>query len=114
MLLQKIALIVCYSRKSQNAPAFARFTSGTELKFIGRDALNTWLHRSSHITPPDFFFWDHIKGTVYVPPLPSTLPELPARIRAVAPTFTPAMLTNVPTATGIKVRYVLGYSKFPH
>jgi hypothetical protein len=97
-LWKKIVLMVCFYRKSQSAPGFSRFSSGLLLKFIGRDALNTWLRRSSHITPSDFFFWDHIKGTVYVPPLPSALPELPRKIRAAAPTVAPAMITNAPTA----------------
>jgi len=107
-LWKKIVLMICYSRKSQSALEFSHFISGILLKFIGRDALprspppppfNTWLPRSSHITPPDFFFWAHIKGTVYVPPLPSTLPQLPGNIRAGAPTVTPAVLANVPNAS---------------
>lgn len=88
-----------FQKKPERPRIFTfHFWTSTEIYWQRRASPNTWLPRSSHITPPDFFFWDHIKGTVYVPPLSNTLPELPERKRAGAPTVTPAMLTNVPTA----------------
>jgi hypothetical protein len=86
----------------QNSPAYSRFSSELLLKFIGRGDLNTWLPRSSHIIPLDFLFWDHRKGSVYVPPLPSTLHELPWKVRVLAPTFRLAMFTNVQATNRIK------------
>jgi hypothetical protein len=36
----------------------------------------TWPPRSQDLTVCDFFLWGFIKGNVYVPPPPKTLPEL--------------------------------------
>jgi hypothetical protein len=48
-----------------------------------------WPPRSPDLTPCDFFLW------VYVPPLPTNLPELRRRIVAAVATITPDMLTRV-------------------
>ena len=52
-----------------------------------------------HIIPsepiPLDFFWEHIKNVVYIPPLPTTLPEIAGRIQAPAATVTRAVLINL-------------------
>lgn len=40
----------------------------------------------------------HIKNAVYIPSVPTTLPELAGRILAAVAAVTPSMLTNVWTA----------------
>jgi len=47
-------------------------------RWIGRTekeegALMRWPLRSPDLTPCDFFFWEFVKDTVYVPPLPANL-----------------------------------------
>jgi len=47
-------------------------------RWIGRTgkedgALMRWPPRSSDLTPCDFFFWEFVKDTVFVPPLPANL-----------------------------------------
>jgi len=37
------------------------------------DALMQWLPRSPDLTPCDFFLWEFVKDTVFVPPLPANL-----------------------------------------
>jgi hypothetical protein len=55
-----------------------------------------WPPRSPNLTPWDFFLWGYVKGRVYVPQLPTNLPELRRRIvAAVATIITPDMLTRV-------------------
>lgn len=115
---KKIFLMPRCSSKSQRAYAFSHFSSDFLnrkflRKFIGKGGPNTWLPRSSHVTPLDFTFWYHIKGAVCVPPLPTTLPEMPGWKRAGAATVTAIMLTNVWKATSIKMS-VSGYSRSPH
>ena len=49
-------------------------------RYVGRAAATdntcTWPPRSPDLTVCDFFLWGFIMDTVYVPPLPKTLPEL--------------------------------------
>jgi len=47
-------------------------------RWIGRTgkedgALMWWPPRSTDLTPCDFFFWEFVKDTVFVPPLPANL-----------------------------------------
>lgn len=56
-------------------------------RWIGRASqedrvLIRWPPRSPDLTPCDFFLWGFIKDRVYVPPLPTTLGDLRARITA--------------------------------
>jgi len=51
--------------------------------------------RSTDATPYDFFLWGYIKDQVYVPPLPSSIPELKVRIRTAIGTITADMLQTV-------------------
>jgi len=46
-------------------------------------------------TPCDFFLLGYIKGQVYVPSLPSSIPELKVRIRTANETITADMLQTV-------------------
>jgi len=46
-------------------------------------------------TPCDFFLWDYIKFQVYVPSLPSSIPELKVRIRTAIETITADMLQTL-------------------
>lgn len=48
----------------------------------GDQQLIHWPPRSPDLTPCDFFMWGFVKDHVYVPPLPTTLDELRARITA--------------------------------
>jgi len=55
------------------------------VRWVGRTAATdntfcTWPPRSPDLTVCDFFLWGFVKGNVYVPPLPKTLPELRERI----------------------------------
>jgi len=58
--------------------------------------------RSPDATPRDFFLWSYVKDKVYVPLLPTSIPELKVRIRTVIETITADMLQAV--------RNELGYS----
>jgi hypothetical protein len=40
-------------------------------------ALLHWPPRPPDLTPCDFFLWGYVKDSVFVPPLPRDLPELP-------------------------------------
>jgi len=51
--------------------------------------------RSPYATPCDFFLWGYVKDQVYVPPLPSSIPELKVRIRTAIETITADMLQTV-------------------
>jgi hypothetical protein len=69
-------------------------------RWIGRHGPNDlvflrWPPRSPDLTPCDFFLWRYVKDRVYVPPLPTNLPELRCRIVAAVATITPDMLTRV-------------------
>ena len=46
-------------------------------------------------TPCDFFLWGYVKDQVYVPPLPTSIPELKVRIRTAIETITAEMLQTV-------------------
>ena len=46
------------------------------------DALMPWPPRSPDLTPYDFFLWEFVKDTVFVPPLPANLQDLRNRITA--------------------------------
>ena len=63
-------------------------------KWMGRSIPVSWPLRSRGLTPLDLFFWWNVEGTLCVPPLPTTLPELPGRIQAAAATITPAVLAD--------------------
>ena len=43
----------------------------------------------------NFFLWGYVKGQVYVPPLPASIPELKVRIRTAIETITADMLQTV-------------------
>jgi hypothetical protein len=58
---------------------------------IGRDDLTTRPPRSPDRTPPEIFFWRYTEVAAYGPPLSTTLPLLPGRIRASAVTVTSVM-----------------------
>jgi len=66
-------------------------------RWIGRAAkgdnhLLSWPPRSPDLTPCDFFLWGFVKGSVYVPPLPTFLKELRDRITHALQTITAVML----------------------
>lgn len=69
-------------------PCFHIFVRGPHLgmKFSKE---TDWPPRSPDLTSLDIFFWGVNKNAVYDPPIPTTLPECPRRIGAVASTFTP-------------------------
>ena len=46
-------------------------------------------------TPCDFFLWGYVKDQVYVPPFPTSIPELKVRIRTAIETVTADMLQTV-------------------
>ena len=48
--------------------------------------------RSPDATPCDFFLWGYVKDQVYVPPLPTSIPEMKVRIRTAIETITADML----------------------
>ena len=48
--------------------------------------------RSPDTTSCDFFLWGCVKDQVYVPPPPTSIPELKVRIRAATETITADML----------------------
>jgi len=50
---------------------------------------------SPDATPCDFFLWDYVNDQVYVPPLPTSIPELKVRIRTAIETITADMLQTV-------------------
>jgi hypothetical protein len=69
-------------------------------RWIGRRGPNDlvflqWPPRSPNLTPCDFFLWGYVKDRVYMPPLPTNLPELRCTIVAAVATITPDMLTRV-------------------
>jgi hypothetical protein len=43
----------------------------------------------------DFFLWGFVKDNVYIPPLPTTLPELKTRIREASANTDQEILHNV-------------------
>jgi hypothetical protein len=69
-------------------------------RWIGRHGPNDlvflrWPPRSPDLTPCDFFLWGYVRDRVYVPPLPTNLPEVRCRIVVAVVTITPDMLTRV-------------------
>jgi len=48
--------------------------------------------RSPYATPCDFFLWGYVKDQVYVPSLPSSIPEMKVGIRTAIETITADML----------------------
>jgi hypothetical protein len=62
-------------------------------RWIGRASGNDhplmlWRRRSPDITPCNFFLWGHVKGRVFVPPLPRDLVDLKAWIIAAVKNIT--------------------------
>ena len=51
--------------------------------------------RSPDATPCVFFLWGYVKDLVYVPPLPTSIPELKVRIRTAIETITADKLQTV-------------------
>ena len=51
--------------------------------------------RSPDATPCDFVLWGYVKDQVYVPPFPSSIPELKVQIRTAIETITADMLQTV-------------------
>ena len=51
--------------------------------------------RSPDATPCDLFLWGYVKGQVYVPLLPASIPQLKVRIRTAIETTTADMLQTV-------------------
>jgi len=69
-------------------------------RWVGRAAAtdNTFCTsppRSPYLIVCDFFLWGFVKGNVYVPPLPKTLPELRERINTAVGNVTQDMLERV-------------------
>ena len=69
-------------------------------RWIGRAAkvdnhLLPWRPCSPDLTPCDFFLWEFVKDSVYVPPLPMSLKELRDRITHALQTITADMLHPV-------------------
>ena len=69
-------------------------------RWVGRAAATdntfcTWPPRSPDLTVCDFFLWGFVKDSVYVPPLPKTLPELRKRINTAIRNVTQDMLERV-------------------
>lgn len=69
-------------------------------RWIGRKGPNdracyAWPPRSPDLTPCDFYLWGFIKDRVYVPPLPTDLPELRIRIEAAVATIAEGTLNSV-------------------
>ena len=59
---------------------------------------NNWSYtipRSPDATPCAFFLWGYVKGQVYVPPLPASIPELKVQIRTTNETITADTLQTV-------------------
>ena len=61
----------------------------------GENHLLPWPPRSPDLTPCDFFLWEFVKDSVYVPPLPMSLKELRDRITHALQTITADMLHRV-------------------
>ena len=62
----------------------------------GFNSLSYTIPRSPDATTCDFVLWDYVKDQVYVPPLPSSIPELlKVRIRTAIETITTDMLHTV-------------------
>jgi hypothetical protein len=59
------------------------------------DALMRWPPRSPDLTPCDIFFWEVVKDTVFVPPLPDNLTDLRNHITAAVALVNRDMLTRV-------------------
>jgi hypothetical protein len=69
-------------------------------RWIGRHGPNDlvflrWPPRSPDLTPCDFFLCGYVKDRVYVPQIPTNLPEFRRRIVAAVATITPDTLTRV-------------------
>jgi len=62
--------------------------------------------RSPDATPCDSFLWGYVKDQVYVPPLPTSIPELKVRIRTAIETITADMLQTVRTNSIILLMFV--------
>jgi len=60
-----------------------------------RNDFLAWQPRSPDTPPCDFFLWGYVKGQVYVPPLPASIPELKIRFRTAIETITADMLQTV-------------------
>ena len=69
--------------------------------------------RSPDSTPCDFFLWGYVKGQVYVPPLPASIPEPKVRIRTAIETITADMLQTVWNELGYRA-YVCRITKGAH
>ena len=74
-------------RLSENPFAFVVISYTGLFEIIVR-VLTTYHTRSPDATPCDFFLWAYVKDQVYVPPLPSSIPELKVRIRTAIETIT--------------------------
>ena len=57
--------------------------------------LRAWPPSSPAATPCDFFLWGYVKDKVYVPPLPTSIPELKVQIGTAIATNTADMLQTV-------------------
>jgi len=57
--------------------------------------LLAWPPCSPDATPCDFFLWGYVKDKVYVPPPPTSIPELKVQIRTAMETITADMLQTV-------------------
>ena len=58
-------------------------------------ALMRWPPRSPDLTPCDFFLWEFVKDTVFVPPVPANLHELRYHITTDVALIDRDMLTRV-------------------
>ena len=69
----------------------------TEYRVIRNDCrgFNNLPPLSPDATPCDFVLWGCVKDQVYVPPLPTSIPELKVRKRTLTETITVDMLQTV-------------------
>ena len=57
--------------------------------------LLAWIPRSADAIPCDFFLLAYVKNQVYIPPLPTSIPELKVRITTAIGTITTDMIQTV-------------------
>jgi hypothetical protein len=90
----------------------------TQYKVIKNDCLDdqmllAWPPRFPGATPCDFYLWGYVKHQVYIPPLPTSIPELKVRIRTAIETMAADMLQTVSNELDYRVD-VCGITKGAH
>ena len=108
--IMKCVSITHSERNTWNGPIVATVISWETRKPVleGNGCLTfcTWPPRSPDLTVCDFFLRGFIKGNVYVPPLPKTLPELRERINAGIGNVTQDMLERGLAGMGVSPGHV--------